>query len=113
MLGVKETKEAVVALCKLANALDSSTKDGIGVDDIGKFVEPLMALPAAAEGADKIVEEVKDLDEAELADLHATVKAELDLEDDQVEGFVEDALLAAVSLFSLVKRFQALKEAAE
>lgn len=68
MEGIKEVKEAVVALNELTIFVAGRVKDGVGVDDAMALVSKLMTdeafkakIAAALESAEKIPAELKDI----------------------------------------------------
>jgi hypothetical protein len=74
--GVKETKEALVALVALGSFVAARLKDGAQLDDALALGEKLMGdagfkdkLAAGADGIDKVMVEVKELDLADFLDL--------------------------------------------
>lgn len=106
MKGIKNLKEMVVFLALMGNAVDQSTKDGLQPADIGFAMPAFMKAPEAFEGFEEIPEEAKDLDTAEKDEIIATVKQHVDLEDDVVEGIVEDAFAAALNIINLAGRIK-------
>lgn len=81
-LGIKETKEiiagmgeAAVTLKKLKEVFDLVKENGIGAEDIVHLSKLIEAAPdvakvnAAVKDADKALEEMKDLDKAEVLEL--------------------------------------------
>jgi hypothetical protein len=102
MVGIKETKEAVVFVCKLITACDQAAEGGFGLDDVMKFTGPLMAMPAAVSNAKEVKSEILDINEAEAAELKATVVEYLDLRADAAEEVAEAVIGAALSLISVV-----------
>lgn len=107
--GITELKELVVFLAVLASAADKSTKDGLGLDDIGHFMPAILKAPGAFEGIDEAKMELKDLDNAEIAELNLAVATSLNLEDKQVEAIVEKSLSAIASIYGIVQEVKALK----
>jgi hypothetical protein len=106
-MGIKETKDVVVAVAKFGNAAGDALEDGkISLADMVHLYAPLMALGAAAEGADQIPGELADLDTTELADLQATFVQEFDIPHDGVEAIVEKAVAAAGKLVELFLAFR-------
>lgn len=78
---VKETKDVVVLLAKLAVCADKAAVDaqaGVGfVKLVCDFFPVLKALPAAIGGSDKIGEELKNISDADKAELIEAVKVEV------------------------------------
>lgn len=76
MSGVKETKEVLVAVLKVAPVLVKQFKDGVQVQDVAELYAKFMADPVLKEAVMKAYEdyklvgdEVKDLDTAEIIEL--------------------------------------------
>ena len=106
-LGIKETKDVVIAIGKFGSAGGNVLADGrVGITDIVYLYEPLTALAAAADGAAGVPGELADLDAAELEDLQATFAREFDLPADAVELVVERAVDVAVGLVELLLSFR-------
>jgi len=105
-MDVKETKEVIRFGLSLGNALRKAMEDGnINLLDALKFLPVLRELKPAIEGAKKIPAELKDLDEAEKAELLAYFKKEFELKDDELEAKVEMALEVGLSLSKLALGF--------
>lgn len=109
-MGIQSLKIVVTFLAQMASAVDKSTRDGLQIDDIGNMVTPLLKAPEAFGALDQAKLEIKDLDQAELKELHAAVAESLDLVDDDVEVVVERALAAAVEIYSIVESVKALRD---
>ncbi len=84
MVGVKESKEAAVALIELGAYVVSLAKDGIGFDDALALAKRYQEDPAfkaklnaGIEGYDKIPAELKDLTVAEGVELVGAVGIEV------------------------------------
>lgn len=88
-LGIKETKEiiegmgeAAVTLKKLKEVFDAVKANGIGAEDIVHLSKLIDAAPdfskleAAVEDADKALDELKDLEKAEVLDIIAALYKE-------------------------------------
>jgi hypothetical protein len=106
-VGIEETKELVKFVIEMGEAFDKAYVDKkIEATELGLLIAPLMQVGPAFEGIDKVGGEVKDLDEAEMAELVAYIKDELDLEADKIEAIIEKALETGLHLYGLVKMFQ-------
>ncbi len=82
--GVKETKEAIVGLLKLAGVMGGLLRDGVQASDALELMNKLMgdevlkaALMAAYSDVSKIPDEVKDLSMSEGLELISAVVAEI------------------------------------
>jgi hypothetical protein len=112
--GTKELKELVKFAIEMGEAVDKALVDKkFTVDELGLLIAPLMQIGPAFEGLDQVGGEIKDLSEAELAELSAFVKEELDLENDKVEAIVEKAIEVGTCIYSLVQLFKKEEEAPE
>lgn len=75
-MNIKETLEVLAAVEVSCDAVVSACADGkIGLTDARFMFAPAKAAVVAAQGKDKVTDELKDLDEAEVAELVA--KAEV------------------------------------
>lgn len=86
MSGVKETKEVLVAVLKVAPLLVKQFKDGVQVQDVAELYMKIMSDAAMKEAILKAYEdyklvsdEVKDLDAAEVIELLMAALPELKL----------------------------------
>lgn len=106
IVGMTETKQAVDFAIALGKAIEVSAEDGNwNLLDIPNFIPALAKLLPAIEGADQIPFEFQALTPEQLDELKAYVTAELDLNDDQVEAFIEDAFKVLLDIFMLVKLY--------
>jgi len=102
MAGIKELKEVVKAAISIGEAL----ADGIGIEDVAALLD----LPAAIEGITQVPAEVGDLDESERKELQDYIQAEFDLPDDELEEFIESAIIWAFSTYELYSKFVNMKK---
>lgn len=81
MYGIEETKDAVIAICGLGNAVAASLADDgkITLSDYPKFIGPVISLPAAITGIGEVPKELNDLTAEEKAELIELVKEKLDV----------------------------------
>lgn len=84
MAGIKETKEAVLGVMRLAAVIATLTKDGVQFEDFGALINEYQANPelkaildAAYAEIHLVPEELKDLDFAESFELGSAVIKEL------------------------------------
>lgn len=100
-IDMKETKDVLLFVIKLGQAIDKSlANDGkITLMDAPNFFSVLSKLAPAIEGAKYIALEIKDMKDEDVAELKAFVKEELDLEDDKAELFIEDAFNIIISIW--------------
>lgn len=102
---VKEVADLIVAIVKGAKAVGADGK--IDLADLGQLVALAPALIAAADKIDQVPAELKDLSEAEAAELGAHLVAGLALESAHAQVVAEKGLSAVVALFGLVKALKA------
>ena len=103
-LGTQELKDVLglgLALGELVEAL----ADGVGISDIAKLVGVVKKAPAAVAAlkSGKVLPELKDLDDAEKAELKAYAASEFNLANDKVEAAVEAGLGVVLDLADLLK----------
>lgn len=81
MYGIEETKDAVIAVCALGNAIASSLEDDgkVTLGDLPKFINPVVKLPAAISGIGEVPKELADLTDEEKEELVALVEGELEV----------------------------------
>ena len=110
--GIKELKEAVEFIGEFVTSIDKSRADGkVDVQDIGNFLPAMMLAPNAFAGLDELKLEAKDLDEVELVELKAAFAAKFDLVDDKAELLFEEAMTVILSVYGMVQKVKAYKEA--
>ena len=84
--GIKELKELLKFVIEFGEAIDKAMVDKkFSVDELGLLIAPLMQVGPAFEGMDLLGGEIKDLSEAEMAELTVFVKDELDLANDKID----------------------------
>lgn len=105
--GIKELKELVGFVVALAQAVAGSLEDGkVGVMDLFKFFGVLRKAGPAFKNLQGLRAEIADLSEAEKAELQAYIEKEFDLGNDVVEGYIEQAIVAAIGILDLLPVFQ-------
>lgn len=111
VLGIKETKELLIGVIGLIHAGEDALEDKkLTWGDVFKFWGKREELKEAFDGIDKVIPELKDLDEAELADLQNMLEDVLDLEADKIEQAIEASFRVLgdlAHLAGLVKKKQA------
>ena len=106
MASNKEIKEACIGGAKFYRAYDLADDDGkISISDLQYLLDPVVYLPTAIAGAKDIPAELADLDDAELADIKAAVRAEVG--DDSLADDI--VVLIMVTGLNLAKLFLAAK----
>lgn len=105
--GTKELKELLKFTIGLGEAFDQAMADKkFEMTEIALLIGPLMDSAAAFEGMDIIALELKDLDNAEMAELVRYVEEELDLKNDKIELVIEKALALGVNILSFISLFK-------
>lgn len=109
---IDKTKKALVVLINVAEGVDGALADGqLSLSEGISIV--VGNIPGAAEvwsNRAELVEELKDLDSAEVAELEAFVAQELDLNNDATELVVEKAVSWVVSTAELGLAIKAAKQ---
>jgi hypothetical protein len=110
LLGIENLKKMVKLSLDLTEQIANSTADGWQWTDTLSFIDELAAIPGVVKSWKDVSLELKDLSPEEREELYTYVVDEFDLPNDKVELFVENALLQAISLISLVEQFKELKK---
>lgn len=106
LVGLTETKQAVDFAIALGKGIEASAQDGKwSLIDIPNFIPALASLLPAIEGLDQVPLEFAALTPEQIDELKAYVNANLDLNDDEVEAFIEDAFKVMLDIFMLVKLY--------
>ena len=111
--GIKETKELIGAVLTLIEESHEAAKNGIGLDDIGKFFKVAKEFPAAFEGIGEVPEEIMDLDEAEYKEICDFIKEDFDISEDDVEAVVEqlfNIVIGMVRTYTMIKNIRSKKD---
>jgi len=105
-LGIKETKELIKFASDLGEGIGKSLEDNKWtIGDIYNFVPAAQSAFAGIGGVDQVLEELKDLDEAEKEELKDYVVEEFDIPQDEAEEYVEKAISIALDIWFFVKKF--------
>lgn len=106
-IGIKETKDVVIAMAKFGNAAGETLADGRAtLTDLVHFYAPVAAMGPAVEGIGAVPAELADIEAAELADLQATFAREFDIPQNVAETLVEKSIDAAARFVALVLEFR-------
>ncbi len=102
-LGIEEVKAVVKGPLALAELVDALA-DGVGLTDIGSLIKAGASVKPmiAAIKTGKLIPELKDLDEAEKAELKKFIAENFNLKDDEIELKIELALSVVVDLTDLL-----------
>lgn len=96
---MKELKEALGFAISLMEDVAESAEDGkFTLMDIVNFRDSIFKAGEAIDGANKILGEIKALDEAKKAELVAWVKADFDIAQDGIEAKIEGAIQIALGI---------------
>lgn len=107
MHAIKETKELLQLVFGLVKAVESSMADGkLGLDDAGELLKLFPLVGPALENVSEVPKELKDLDEAEAAELLSWAKAQFDLVDDALESKIEKGLAIAYAIADILELFK-------
>ena len=105
-IGLVETKQAIDFAIALGTGIEKSASDGVwNLSDIPNFIPAIVKLIPAIDGADQILLEFEALTPEQVAELKLYVSEQLDLEDDELEAFIEDAFKVMLDIFMLVKLY--------
>lgn len=105
-MGFKETKEVLDFVIPFGVATEGALKDGqVSLSDLPLFLPSFLKLVPAIEGADQVALEFKLASQEEIDELKAYLKDKLDLADDQMEKFIEDAFGLVLTIWSLVNTY--------
>jgi len=107
---VKDTKEMLTFVARVANLAEGAAKHGFN-GALPDLVGPVLAAPAAFAGMTDIPTELADLQDDEAAECKALLALELDLDADAVEMLAEELLGLAFDLAVAFGKVRAAKEA--
>lgn len=105
-VGFTETKQVLDAMIALGKGFEASLADGkLSLTDIPNFIAFFTLIMPALDNIDEVPFEFTVSDPEQLDELKAYLKDNLDLEDDQLEAFIEDAFKVALDIYALVKLY--------
>lgn len=105
-ISFEQTKQMLDAAIALGQGFEKSLADGkLSLLDIPNFIAFFTVLIPAIEGAEEIPYEFATSDPEQLEELKQYLKTKLDLEDDQLESFIEDAFDVLTKIYALVKLY--------
>lgn len=106
--GIQDTKELITFICAMTRGIQYAQADGKwNYMDAAHFMDPLTTLPAAFSGIHNIPSEISDIDDAEMDEMKQHIIQKFDLIDedmDAVEEWIEDAVIAVISLVSVASK---------
>lgn len=113
MLGIENLKKLIKLALSLTEQISTALADGkITTMELFGFLPELAQIPGVVKSWADISAELKDLTPEERQELLEYINEEFDIPNDQLESFIENALMNAVSLISLVEQFKTLKNPA-
>jgi hypothetical protein len=102
-IGIQNLRELLSFIIAVICAAADAAADGkIQVSDLFKFFSALKKAPAALKGLNEMKAEIEDITPAEKEELCLQLAKELDLDNDVIEAYIEQALSLALSLIDLI-----------
>jgi hypothetical protein len=102
-VGVSNLKALLSFVISLVVAITESLEDGkLSLSDLFKFFNALKKAIPAFRGISQIRSEIQDLSDAEKTELSAQLAEELELKNETVEQYIEEALKMAIALLDLL-----------
>lgn len=104
MANVQEIKDVVNLAIGVGELVDA-VSDGVSLGDVMQLVGLLKKVKPAVDAvkSGKLIDQVKQLDQASQDELKKWFEAELDLKDDAMEQVIEQAWVVVLGLSELVK----------
>lgn len=110
-LGVENLKIAVGGVSSLASVAMNAAKGGFGVEDLKYLYQLATLFPELSKlKAGQVLPEAKDLDVSEIKEIEAVLKSHFDLEDEALEGKIEQIVSVAGKFAGLVPELIAIAE---
>ena len=116
-LGMEKLKTVLKFKIDLGMALDKALVGGIQLADAGLFLGVLMNLKDVIDSAKGGIKHIADLDAEESKELKEFVKNNMQLRDEEVEAFINDAFATALNAnqfaqqaIQIYKTFQAMRK---
>ncbi len=107
MAAIKETKEMVMFMAKLASGLGAAAADGkLDFLDVAKLAPVLMRAGDAMSGMEMIPAELADLDAEEREELIAMFAAEFSWPEGEIEELIEKCMAAVGKLHEIYMMFK-------
>jgi hypothetical protein len=104
-MGIENLKTALGFAIGLGEKIEIALSDDgkITWTEIFGFIPILTSVPSVIKAAPELVDEFKDLDQAEKDDLKIWLETELDLQNDKVESYIEKAFELLLALSAMIK----------
>ena len=107
MLGIEHLKTVAKFGIDLGEKTASILEDGkVSAMEALGYLPVLLSVPGIIEHKDDIVNEFKDLSDAERTELNLYIQEDFDIADDDLEVKIEKSLAAAVAILDLVSAFK-------
>lgn len=105
-VGFEETKQVLDAMIALGKAIERSLQDGtLNLIDIPNFIAFFTLILPAIESIDEVPFEFQVSNPEQIAELKQYLNDNLDLDDEQLEAFIEDAFKVALDIFAFIKLY--------
>lgn len=103
----KDLKEVVSFVIAMGTGIEKSLKeDGqLTISDLPNLFPALFKIMPAIEGLENVPVYIKAMNKEEADEIFEYVKTELELESDQVEGFIEDAVRVILDLWVVLSKY--------
>lgn len=106
IMGFKETKQVLDLVITLGEGIEASLEDGvITLSDLPNFFNVLFQIVPAIEDIDKVPMEFKLASDEEAEELKQYLRDKLDLADDEIEAFIEEAFNVVLTIWQVVKKY--------
>lgn len=105
-VGFKETKDVLNFVIPIVKGSVTVLEDGkIQVPELVVFLPALLNIKDAIEGIEQVPLEFKLSTPEEAEELKQYLREQLDLPDEKMEEFIEDAFALVLDLYNMIKKF--------
>lgn len=105
-VSLKDTREVLTFVIALGKAYEAAKSDGvINVADLLHLLPVIDKIGPAFEGIENVQIELMAMTTEEADELKAWIKTELDLQDEEIEEFIQAAFAVVVDLWMVIRRF--------
>lgn len=105
-LGIENLKKAATLAIRFGQQIETAAEGGFKLADLFGFIDEFSAIPEVVNNKQAIVDEFKDLDSTERAELVSYVEQTLDLKNDRLEGIIEAGLELVLAILVLVDKLK-------
>lgn len=105
-LGIENLKKAATLAIRFGQQIETAAEGGFKLADLFGFIDEFSAIPEVVNNKQAIVDEFKDLDSTERAELVAYIEQTLDLKNDRLEGIIESGLELVLAILVLVDKLK-------